>query len=63
MSLMKMIAMYDAEREEYIIDLEKQLREEKERSSQLLNLALEGARDREKITFELIMNGSLRRPE
>jgi hypothetical protein len=62
MSLIKMIAQYDADREDYIADLERQLKEEKARCSQLLNLALDGVRDREKATFELIMNGSLRLP-
>jgi hypothetical protein len=62
MSLMKMMMKYDRDRESYIASLEEQLAEEKARCSQLLNLALDGVRDREKATFEMIMNGTLRLP-
>lgn len=57
-----MIAAYDRDREDYITDLERQLAEERARYSQLLKLTLDGVRDREKATFDMIMNGSLQLP-
>lgn len=63
MSLMKLIANYDYEQQEYIRSLEARIQELEIKNNELLGLAMSGVQAREESMLKLIMSGALKRPE
>ena len=57
MSILKIIEQYDRERDEYIVELEEDLRKEREISNELSALLSSQVASNERKTLDLIMSG------
>jgi len=62
MSLLKLIASYDAEREAYITDLENEILDLKKKYNEALRLAVSGTQALERERLRAIMAGAYDKP-